>query len=563
MEQSDSSFNLIVVSDLTPGVPGTPRARAVDKDNLDELLRSLGPSIEVPGGGVRAVLTFQEFKDFRPERLATRLPALSNLLDFKKQVHALADGDGSLDAVRAALGKLGAYPQLARALEAALATKPQAPAAPAPAAAPKPAATPPAGGIFDLVDVDASAVSGEPSSEQIERSTAKLIDAILGPSASGSKPTPAALRAVAAQAESAVAPMLRAVLHDARFQELEAAWRGLRLLVRSADFRAGCRLHVVAAPRKDLLRAVRDVALPLADDLRSQGKTCCLLLDFAFDGSEDDLVVLAEDASVRSLPLIASAGLEVALRDLSAGLGDPSQGAWQKLRSTPAARWLALATNRFMLRAPYGKAGDPTRDLAFEELAGPGTPLPWGRPGWLLAAFVAGSFAKTGWGCDFAGRDAAAGVEPQPLRSSEEGATPLETELTEAAANALGDAGLLPMACRKGNDRPFAAGTSTVYKTGKGEPTTTLRYALFAAPVAASMESLLAHLDMTHGIEDLARTIGAALQIMGLSSSGTLYSASAAPSADGRPAVSVRVRPQGGVLRGLPDLAFDVPITLH
>jgi len=563
MEQSDSSFNLIVVSDLTPGATGAPRARAVDKDSLDELLRSLGPSIDVPGGGQRAVLTFQEFKDFRPERLASRLPALSNLLDFKKQVASLAAGDGSLDGVRAALGKLGAYPQLARALESALATKPQAPAAPPTAAAPKPAAPAPTGGLFDLVDIDLSDASGEPSPELVEKTTAKLIDAVLGTAASGSKPTPAALRAVAAQAESAVAPMLRSVLHDARFLELEAAWRGLRLLVRSVDFRAGCRLHVVAAGRKDLLRAARDVAMPLADDLRSQGKTCCLLLDFAFDGSEDELIELAGNASVRSLPLIASAGLEVALRDLSAGMGDPSQGAWQKLRSTPAARWLALASNRFLLRAPYGKEGDPTRDLAFEEVAGPETPRPWGRPGWLLASFVAGSFAKTGWGCDFAGRDAAAGVEPLPIRSSEEGATPLETDLTEAAANALGEAGLLPMACRKGHDRPFAAGTATVYKAGKDEPTTTLRYALFAAPVAASMESLLAHLDMTHGLPELASTIGAALQIMGMTSGAPLYAAGAAPAADGRPAVSVRVRPQGGVLRGLPDLAFDVPITLH
>ncbi len=563
MEPSEPSFNLIVVSDLTPGASGAPRARAVDKDTLDELLRSLGPSIEVPGGGVRAVLTFQEFKDFRPERLAARLPALSNLLDFKKQVTALAAGDGSIDSVRAALGKLGAYPQLARALETALATKPQAPASPAPPAEAKPPAPLPAGGLFDLVDVDAGPAAGEPSSEQVEKTTAKLIDAILGPAASGSKPTPAALRAVAAQAESAVAPLLRAVLHDARFQELEAAWRGLRLLVRSADFRAGCRVHVVAAARKDLLRAARDVAMPLADDLRSQGRTCCLLLDFTFDGSEDDLVTLAEDASARSLPLIASAGMEVALRDLAAGMGDPSQGAWQKLRSTSAARGLALATNRFMLRAPYGKAGDPTRDLAFEELAGPETTLPWGRPGWLLAAFVAGSFAKTGWGCDFAGREAGAGVEPLPLRPGDEAATPLETELTEAAVNALGDAGLLPLACRKGHDRPFAAGTSTVYKAGKDEPTTTLRYAFFAAPVAASMESLLAHLDMTHGIVEIARTIGAALQIMGMTASGALYTASAAPAADGRPAVSVRIRPQGGVLRGLPDLAFDVPIALH
>ena len=53
MEQSDSSFHLIVVSDLAPGASGAPRARAVDKDSLDELLRSLGPSIDVPGGGDR------------------------------------------------------------------------------------------------------------------------------------------------------------------------------------------------------------------------------------------------------------------------------------------------------------------------------------------------------------------------------------------------------------------------------------------------------------------------------------------------------------------------------
>jgi type VI secretion system protein ImpC len=357
--------------------------------------------------------------------------------------------------------------------------------------------------------------------------------------------------------------MLRAVLHDARFQDLEAAWRGLRLLVRSVDFRAGCRLHAIAAPRKDLLRAVRDVALPLADDLRSQGKTACLLLDVTFDGSEDELPKLAEDAAARSLPVIASAGLEVALREIAAGMGDASQGEWIRLRSNPAARNIALAANRYLYRNSYGASGDPTRDLAFEERTGADAPLPWGRPGWLLGVFVASSFAKTGWGTDFAGREAAAALEALPMRPGEADTTPLESDLSEAAANALGEAGLLPVACRRGNDRPFAAGTATVYKSKKDEPATTLRYALFAAPVAAAMESLLAHLDTTRGIEEIARTIGAALQIMGMTASGTLYGASAAPAADGRPVVSVRVRPQGGVLRGLPDLSFDVPLTFH
>lgn len=563
MEQSDPSFHLIAVSDLAPGASGAPRARAVDKDSLDALLRELGPSIEVPGGGARTVVTFQEFKDFRPERLATRIPAIAALVEFRRRVLDLASGAGSVDAVRESLRGLGNYPDLARALEAALASRPSA----APSAAPAPAAAAPApvpsGGLFDLVDAEGSPAPEKIPAEQVEKAASKLIDAVLGGSASASKPTPAALRSVAALAESAVAPMLRAVLRDARFRDLESSWRGLRLLVRSLDFRSGIRLHVIPAPRASLVRAARETAMALADDLRSQGKTACLLLDHSFDGSEPELLALAGDAAPRSLPVIASAGLEVAMRELAAGLGDASQGAWLSLRSSAASRWLALAANRFLVRTPYGKEGDPVRDFAFEELTDAETPLPFGRPGWVAAALVAASFTRTGWGVDFAGRDAAATLETLPIRPGAEGATPLETDLTEAAANALGEAGLLPLACRRGNDRVFAAGTSTVYRAGKDEPTTTLRYALFAAPLAAAMESLLGHLDMTYSVEEIARTIGAALQILGMTESGAVYAASAAPAADGRPAVAVRVRPQGGVLRGLPDLTFEVPLSLH
>src|SRR5688572_33119053 len=135
MEPSEPSFHLIVVSDLAPGASAARRVRAVDKDSLDGLLREIGPSIEVPGGGARTVVTFQDFKDFRPDRLAAKVPAIANLLEYRKLVQDLAGGESSLDAVRASLRKLGAYPDLARALERALASRPSAPAAaPAPAA---------------------------------------------------------------------------------------------------------------------------------------------------------------------------------------------------------------------------------------------------------------------------------------------------------------------------------------------------------------------------------------------------------------------------------------------
>jgi type VI secretion system protein ImpC len=560
MEQSDPSFNLIVVSDLAPGTDGPPRPREVDKDSLDALLRELGPSIPIPAGGGRSVVTFQEFKDFRPDRLAARVPALADLLDFRARVSDLASGSGSLDAVRASLQKLGAYPSLARALEAALAAPSPAGADPAPAS--RPSAPAPTGALFDLVDAEGTAAPEAVSPETVEKTAARLISAVLGPAGGGTKPAPAALRSVGAQAEAAVAPLLRAVLHDPRFRELEAAWRGLRLLVRSVDFRAGVRLRVIPASRARLLAAVRETALPLADDLRSQGKTTFLLLDFMFDGSEDELHAVAQEAAVRSLPVIASAGIETAVRELAAGLGDESQAAWVRLRSSSASRWLALAANRFLHRTPYGAEGDPVKNLAFEEIANAETPLPWARPGWLVAAFVASSFARTGWGCDFSGRDGAASLEPLPLRPGAE-STPLETELTEAAANALADSGLLPLACRRGHDRPFAAATATVSKGKKDEPAPTFRTALFAATVAASVETLLGHIDLKYSLEEIARTIGAALSLMGMTESGSVYSASAAPVPGARPAVAVRIRPQGGPLRGLPDLTFDIPIALH
>lgn len=561
MEQHDPSFHLIVISDLAPGSSTPLRAKGVDKDNLDAFLREVGPSIGFELGGSRSQITLQEFKDFRPERLAARLPAIANLLEFRRQVLELAGGGGSIDAARATLGAIGAFPELAAALETALLPKTGAVASSAPPS-PLPPSPAPKGGVFELVDAE-SEHPPQVSSVQAEKIAAKLVDAVLGPSSVGVRPAPAGLRAVAAGAEAAISPLLRTVLDAPGFRDLEASWRGLRFLVRSTDFRAGCRLHVIAAPRTRLLGTLQEVALPLADDLRGQGKTVCLLLDFLFDGSEGELLAIAQAAESRSLPVLASAGLEVALRDLALQLGDASQEVWSRLRSAPAARWVALAANRILLRAPYGAAADPVRDLRIEELEGPEPMLTWGRPGWLLAALVAQSFARTGWGSDFAGRDSAEAMEPLPLRPGPDETTPLESDLTEAAGIALGDAGLLPLACRRGRDHPFAAGTSTVYRAKKGEPTPSLRSAFFAAGISAAVESLLGHLDLSSSLREIAKTLAAALQILGMTEGQSLFTVKVDPDPSGRPALAVRLHPQGGALRGLPELAFEIPIALH
>ncbi len=544
MEATEPSLHLILLSDLRPGRPPATGARELDKDSLDAFLREAAPAIDLDLAGGRARLEFAEFRDFRPERLAARLPALAALLQIKQQALDLAAGNGSAESLRGALASLNGYPGLVRALDEALHGAPAAPK-PAPAA---PAAPVPRGGVFDLVDDGAPQ---DPTPVLAEKAAERLIAAVLGTASSG--PLPAALRAAAAKADEAVAPLLLATLRHPRFRALEAAWLGLRWLVRTLDFRKGCRLHVVATDRADLVRSTRDLALPLAADLRSQGKTVCLVVDADFDGGEADLATLAAACAGRSTPLIAGGAVEAAIREAASRLGDVSQAAWNSLREGEASRWLALASNRFVLRNPYGAEGDPVRGLAFEE--GAGNPS-LGGASLAVAALVAASFVRHGWGVDFAGRDAAAALEPLPLA----GSLPLQAELNDAAVQTLSDAGLLPLACRRNSDRVFAAGSLSAHRG----PGASFRQTLFAAQVSAGLEPLLAYLDPSRSPEEIARTVQAALDLLGLSEGGApLFTTTAVAASGNPPALEVAVRPSAGVLRGLSALSFQIPLPLR
>ncbi len=546
MEPSDASIDWIVLADLVPGRELSGRAPAVDKDSLDGFLKECAPSIDVGG----RTLAFREFKDFRPERLARQLPDASALLDLRQRALELVAGRGSAESLQEGLRRLEEYPELAAALEE-IPKAPEPPPPPAPP--PAPAAPPPSGGVFDLVDVEGARASAPAPKADLKG----VLEEILGKDSPGG-PSPAALKRLAALAEAAAGRVLNAVLHAPGFLRLESAWRGLRYFVRSLDFRAGVRLHVLPVPVSRLVHAAREIAFPLADDLRSQGRLAGLLLDFAFDLSGESTGRAAEIARLaapRSIPVLASAEPGGPVREMAARWSGPALDA---LRSLDEARWLALAVNGFLLRAPYGKDADPVREFPFEETGGPG---PWGRPAWLLGALVSAALVRSGWGVDFAGREAAGALESLPVRTAElrHGEAvqiPLEEDLGEAEARALGEAGLLPLACRRNDDRPFAAGAAAV------APGATLRDALFAAWLGAKLQPLAAYIDPSRDLEEIARTLKAGLELLGLTERGPEFAVETSVGQD-PPAVLMRVRPCGPRLRGLADLSFEVPVPLH
>ena len=455
METQETRLHLVVVADLAPGA--ALRLHPVDRDSLDALFEALAPAA--------GPLSFRSFKDFRPERLAQALPAAAALSRVRARALELAAGQGSLDALR---DLLRSTPDLARALDAAL----------APTAAPRPA---PSGSVFDLVDVDGSAAP------------ASGLDALIGElMRPGASVSPAALRTFAAKVEETLGETLRAALRDPKLRELEAAWRGLRWLVRSVDFRAGGRVHVLPCGKADRARAIRDILPPFAADLRAAGDIPL----FVFDAELDEEVV-----------------------------GVPAVAGWS---GSPAPRGVTPAAHRFQLRLPYGKDGDRVKDFAFEE---DGEPL-FGRASWIVGALAANAFARTGWAANFTGPSAAEGLEP---------VASLERDLKGPEASALGDAGVVAVVR---GDAPFAA-------TGAG-----LRASLFGAQVGVYIERLVARLDPAAGLEAVARTLAAGVELFGYPA----LSASARPAPDGRPVVAMTIRPAAAAPRGLPDLDVEVPV---
>src|SRR5438132_3268179 len=65
------------------------RSVAIDRDNFDEIMRKLGPSLELDlqGSGSNAVsLRFSELDDFHPDRIFGQVPLFSELRDTRRRL---------------------------------------------------------------------------------------------------------------------------------------------------------------------------------------------------------------------------------------------------------------------------------------------------------------------------------------------------------------------------------------------------------------------------------------------------------------------------------------------
>lgn len=434
--------------------------RRVDVDRLDDVIHRWNARVPVEVAGETRWLEPRSLDELHPEHLLENVPQLATLLEL-----------------RAALGREPhAADQLASVLGASVSA-----AAAAAGGGPRVSGAAAAGsaglvvesGQDTLARLLGSAPRGPERPAQVLPATGgagvdveRFIRAIV---AGASAAEPAAPRAsdvaLGSAAEAEIGRRLRSLLASSAFRELEVTWRGIDGLCRHCPDEEQVSLHVLDASLEELAADPAGLSRLLAAESPD-----VLLVDHRFEASRADLDALGrllEVCHAARVELVAGARPELAGCAHFAEVASPEENehvlpddvraAWASLSAQRerGAR-LGLALPRFVLRQPYGAAGEPLERLRFEELLDPSDheALCWGNGAYLLARALCIRHAEPARVRPDGGID----VRELPIVHMESGVEvtikpPAESWLSERSVGKLRAAGFAVLEGVRGTDR--------------------------------------------------------------------------------------------------------------
>ncbi len=249
----------------------------------------------------------------------------------------------------------------------------------------------------DLPPIDLKDRAPQPNKSKSSSSLDNLLDMVALPGGDqGQKPAP---KEETRQIDTLLENIFNAIFQLPAFGKMEAAWRGLRLLLQQGGGQTNVQVEIVPI-HTDTLETTLDAIAPLImDQLPS-----AVLLDIPFDNTAlamERLAKTAQWAATLMVPVIAwipAAFFQIgewealsALPFLPNHTAQTSYAKYQKLRRSAEGNWISLACNRFLIRYPYGLENRP-RSVVFNEAS-----LPWTSPVWAVATLIAQSVRHTGW----------------------------------------------------------------------------------------------------------------------------------------------------------------------
>jgi type VI secretion system protein ImpC len=454
----------------------TWRPLLVDRDNLDQLMATLGVRLNIrltPGGEQSLAINFNQLDDFHPDRLFQRLESF----DLLRRTRAALKSPATFSAVNANV-RQWEEPQPPDG-------QPISPVSPSGEEREDPDHH---GDVLDRIlavsqDSSPSAPTNNDkgvveASAEISRLAKAVADPYLTPDIDRDQEQ--MLDAV----DVLISALMNAILHHEDFQELESAWRALDLLVSRLETGTDLKLYLLDVSREEFtadlknhddFRATALYKLLVENALQAEDSHWSVIGgNYTFDLSADDESVIegvSLVAKAAGAPFIAGVTSDLLGCKQLAATPDPddwqvpvdksSEDSWKRISNLPAAAYVGLALPRFLLRLPYGRDTEPTEDFEFEEISeeqgrsASHESYLWANPVFALVFLLARGFSEDGPG--FRPSDHLE-IEGLPLHVYQrDGNTEIkpsaELLLTLRAARKIIDRGLMPLLSMKDSDR--------------------------------------------------------------------------------------------------------------
>ena len=309
-----------------------------------------------------------------------------------------------------------------------------------------------------------------------------FIEEMLKPSYAGEQVKKITVDRMIAELDRRLSAQTDEILHHRQFQELESAWRGLKLFVERTDFRENIGIEMLHAGKDELLDDFLDASEISQSSLYKLAYTAeygqfggnplgAIIGNYYLEPTAMDMRLVQSLASVSAMahaPFIAAAGPSFfglnsferlpALKDLQDIFSSTRYAKWQAFRESEDSRYVGLAVPRFLLRQPYDPEENPVRAFVYKEsVDGNHENFLWGNAAFAFASRITDSFAKYRWAANIIGPRSGGAVEDLPVHHYEslgdiEMKIPTEILISDRREYELAEQGFIALTMRKGSD---------------------------------------------------------------------------------------------------------------
>jgi len=335
---------------------------------------------------------------------------------------------------------------------------------------------------------------------EVEAAVRTLAQQALAKSSLISNDTIESIRAMIAEIDRKMSQQINAIMHNAEFQKLESAWRGLHHLVNNTETDEMLKIRVLNISKKELHKTLKKYKgaqwdqSPIFKKLYEEefgtlgGEPYgCLVGDYYFDHRPEDVELLGEVAKIASAihaPFISGTAPSLFQMeswqelsnpaDLTKKFSTPEHAAWRSLRDSDDSKYIGLTMPRFLARRPYGAKSTPVEEFDFEEetSASDTGGYTWANAAYAMAVNINRSFKLYGWCSRIRGIESGGSVEGLPTHTfpTDDGGVdmkcPTEIAISDRREAELAKNGFMPLIHKKNSDFAAFIGAQSLHKPG-------------------------------------------------------------------------------------------------